>query len=161
MHTLLTFANWLQNTGWALRIGGSSWAYPPVQALHFTGLSLWIGTTAVIDLQVMGVGRNGRAPNQLSKGLIIWNWIGLAIAVTGGFMLFSISAATFIINAAFQVKLGILIPLGLILHIFIQMKAREWNDGRETKTIARLAGGLELLLWFCVATAAVSIPYFE
>jgi hypothetical protein len=158
---LIAFGNWLQNRSWVLGYSASTWSYPFIQALHFTGLSLWIGTTAAIDLHLMGIGKRSQTSYQVSRGLIIWNWAGLAIAVTGGFLLFSISAATFIVNPAFQVKLGILIPLGLILHVVVQTKVREWTEGRETKTIAKFAGALELLLWFCVASAAVSIPLFE
>src|SRR5437868_15423004 len=112
---LVNFGNWLQHTSWALYIATSEWAYPFVQATHFTGLSLWIGTSVAVDLSLLGVGNNRQSPSRLSDALLLWNWIGFAIAVTGGFLLFSVSAATYLINAAFLIKLGLLIPLALIL----------------------------------------------
>jgi hypothetical protein len=157
---LLSFGHWLQNTSWALWIAGSDWAYPPVQALHFTGLSLWIATTAAIDMHMIRVGKKAPRAYRFSRALFVWNWIGLAIAVTGGFLLFSISAATYLANPAFEVKLGILVPLGLILHIFVQLKARKWSEASETPGMAKLVVCTELLVWFCVAGAAVSIPFF-
>src|SRR5215472_785559 len=89
----MAIAKWLQNTWWALDISGSTWAYPFVQATHFTGLSLWIGTNLTFDLCLVGIGSKRRTASELSRALFAWNWLGLLIAITGGFMLFS-SAAT-------------------------------------------------------------------
>jgi hypothetical protein len=36
--SLVTFGNWLQNRSFALAVATSDWAYPFVQATHFTGL---------------------------------------------------------------------------------------------------------------------------
>lgn len=157
--SLLHFGHWLQNRPFALAIAESDWAYPFVQATHFTGLSLWVGTNVVVDLNLMRVGRKSAPPLQLSDALFIWNWIGFGIAVAGGFLLFSVSAETYLSNIAFLTKLGMLIPLGLALHIVIQRKAPMWEKSSQTSSVAKLAGFTELLLWLCVVTAAVLIPY--
>jgi hypothetical protein len=159
--SLVGFGHWLQNRPFALSIAGSDWAYPIVQATHFTGLSLWVGTNVAVDLGLLGVGKKSATPLQLSDALFIWNWIGFGIAVTGGFLLFSVSAETYLTNIAFLTKLGLLIPLGLVLHILIQRKAPAWEKASETPPVARVAGLTELLLWLCVATAAVLIPYVD
>jgi hypothetical protein len=151
---LVTLCNWLQNTRWALALGRSNWAYPFVQTIHFTGLCLWLATTVAVDLHLLGVGKRRQTAAQLSDALFVSNWIGLGIAVLGGFLLFSISAASFVSKPAFRVKLGILIPLGLVLHIVVQRKARAWSTP-DTLAVAKLAGLIELLLWLSVASAAV------
>jgi len=156
---LVMFGHWLQNRSFALAIAGSDWAYPIVQATHFTGLSLWVGTIVAVDLSLLGAGKKSSPPLQLSDALFVWNWVGFGIAITGGFLLFSISAETYLTNIAFLTKLGLLIPLGLVLHVVIQRKAPLWEQASETPTVAKVAGLAELLLWLCVATAAVLIPY--
>jgi len=156
---LVMFGHWLQNRSFALAIAGSDWAYPIVQATHFTGLSLWVGTIVAVDLSLLGAGKKSSPPLQLSDALFVWNWVGFGIAITGGFLLFSISAETYLTNIAFLTKLGLLIPLGLVLHVVIQRKAPLWEQASETPTAAKVAGLAELLLWLCVATAAVLIPY--
>lgn len=160
-HLLYAFCQWLENTQWALNISGSIWAYPYVQLIHFTGLSLWVGTNVALDVSLLGVGHRRQTPAQLSASLFAWNWTGFAIAITGGFMLFATAATSFIINPAFRVKLGVLLPLALILHIIVQRKALTWGQTMETPAIAKAAGLLEILFWVGVATAAVSIPIFE
>jgi hypothetical protein len=160
-HLLYEFCQWLENTQWALNISGSIWAYPYVQLIHFTGLSLWVGTNLALDLSLLEVGRRRQTPAELATSLFAWNWTGFVIAATGGFMLFATAATSFIINPAFRLKLGVLVPLALILHIVVQQKARTWGQTMETPAIAKVAGLAELLFWIGVATAAVSIPFFE
>jgi len=122
-------------------------------------LSLWIGTSVAVDLCLLGLGNKRTPPSSLSDALLIWNWTGFAIAIIGGFLLFSVSAATYLINAAFLTKLGLLIPLALALHIVVQRRVRAWGRTPNAPTIAKLTALAELLLWLSVATAAVSIPY--
>jgi hypothetical protein len=161
MHALIVaFANWLQNTDIAMNIAGSTWAYPFVQTIHFTGLSIWLGTILAVDLHLLGVGNRTQTSAQLLKALIVWNWIGFCILVTGGVLLFSTAATTFIVNPAFEVKIGALLPAALTWHIIVQAKTLRWGREPEVPKVARLAGGVELLLWLCVATAATTIPYF-
>jgi hypothetical protein len=159
-HLLANFCRWLQETSLAQGILTSSWAFPYVQLTHFMGLSLWVGTNALLDLRLLGVGKKNQTAAELSDALFIWNWIGFGIAFLGGFLLFSTSATTYVRNPAFRIKLGVLIPLGLILHIQIQRKARTWGKSQETPLAAKLAGLAELALWVSVATAAVLIPNF-
>ncbi len=157
----MAFAKWLQGTWWALDISGSTWAYPFVQMTHFSGLSLWVGTNLALDLRLLGIGKKRQTASQLSDALFAWNWLGFCIAVAGGFMLFASAATKYIPNPAFEIKLGILIPAGIILHIVNQQKARTWGQTSETPMAAKLAGLLELLIWFSVITAAVSIPNYD
>jgi hypothetical protein len=161
MYTLLlTACHWLQNTPFVLALAGSTWAYPPVQATHFTGLSLWVGTNVALDLRLLGVGKGRQTIAELCDALFAWNWIGFGMAVLGGFLLFSVSAVGYVANPAFRIKLCFLIPVALVLHIVNQRKARAWSQTPEPPPAARLAGLTEMLLWFSVATAAVSILDF-
>jgi len=158
---LFAFCRWVENTPLAVSILESSWAYPYVQLTHFTGLSLWVGTNVYLDLRLMGVGKKRQTAAQLGEELFTWNWIGFCIAITGGFLLFSIAAMTYYRNPAFRTKLGILIPIGIVLHIVVQRKARIWGQTDNVPAIGKLAGLIEFLLWLSVVTAAVLIPYFS
>ena len=157
----MAFARWLQNTWWALDISGSTWAYPFVQLTHFTGLSLWIGTNLSLDLRLLGVGSKRQTAAQLSDALFAWKWTGFLIAVSGGFLLFSSAATKYVPNPAFEIKLGILVPLGVIWHVIVQWYARTREQTEKVTPFGKVAGLVELLLWFSVITAAVSIPNYD
>jgi hypothetical protein len=156
---LLALCHWLQNSAPVLWLYGSEWAYPPVQATHFTGLSLFIGTNVALDLRLLGLGEGRQTISEFSDSIFVLNWIGFAIAILGGFLLFSVSAVGYVANPAFRIKLGILIPFGLVLHIVNQRKARSWSRSAKTPVMAKVGGFAELLLWLSVAVAAVSIPF--
>jgi hypothetical protein len=161
MHSLLKlFAEWLQNTRPAEYVAGSTWAYPFVQLTHFTGLSLWLGTNIGLDLHLLGVGKRRQTSAQFLKATIVWNWIGLGVAVLGGLTLFSTAAATFIVNPAFEVKIFALLPSALIWHVIVQVKTFSWGQANDVPNVAKFAALVEILLWVCTATAAADIPYF-
>ena len=65
-----------------------------------------------------------------------------------------------LINPAFEVKLGMLVPTALLWHVIVQWRARTWGQTPEVPGIGRLAGLIELLLWLAVVTAAVEIPSY-
>jgi hypothetical protein len=155
MHAFWSF---LQGLPWATAVRESPWMYPFVQLIHFSGLSLWLGTNVAVDLRLLGVGKKTQTASELSDELFAWNWIGFAIVVLGGFLLFSASALMYVANPAFRIKLTMLIPLALAWHIGVQMKTRAWGRLPDTPAVAKLAGLIELLLWLSVVTAAVEIP---
>jgi hypothetical protein len=134
------------------------WFYPFIQLIHFTGLSLWLSTNVALDLRLIGVGSWRRTAAELAQDLFVLNWIGFCIVVTGGFLLFSATATTYIQNGAFLVKLGMLVPTALVFHVIVQSRSRTWGRTAELPAVARLAGLIELLLWLSVVTAAVEIP---
>jgi hypothetical protein len=157
---LWSFAYWLESSRVGSGVGESTWVYPYIQLLHFTGLSLWLATTIAVDLHLLGVVHTGQTTARLLKGLIVWNWIGFVILVTGGVLLFSTAATLFIMNPAFETKIGLLLPVALVWHILVQLKVRAWGQTMNPPRVAKVAGFVEILLWVSVATAATTIPYF-
>lgn len=161
MHDLLMkFCQWLETSPWGATTRITTWFYRYVQLIHFTGLSIWLATNVALDLRLMGIGSWKRTAAELSADLFVWNWIGFCIVVTGGFLLFSAAATTYVINPAFEVKLGMLVPTALLWHVIVQWRARKWGKDPKALGIGWLAGLIELLLWLAVVTAAVQIPSY-
>ena len=154
---LLHFCKWLENTSWALAIGRSLWAYPVVQLIHFSGLSLWVGTIAIVDLRFLGLAARRQPAGQFAEQFVVWTWGGLAIAFLGGALLFSASASAFFFNPAFRIKL-VLVLAGAAYHVVVQRKAGTWGQSPSIPAAAKLASFFELVLWIAVITAAVEIP---
>ncbi len=154
------FCKWLESTPWGAYVRTTDWAYPSIQLIHFSGLSLWLGTNIAVDLRLLGVGKHRQTAAQLSGGLFVWNWIGFCIVVTGGFLLFSATATTYVTNPAFRIKLGVLVPVALFWHLVVQQKTPVWGRAEDAQPAGKLAGLVELLLWISVVTAAVLIPNY-
>jgi hypothetical protein len=157
--TLQDFARWLQDSVVATGVRTSA-IYPFIQTLHFVGLSLWLGTNLIVDLRILGIGNRNRTAADVSNSLFAWNWIAFCIVVAGGFLLFAGTSTLYVINPAFQYKLGLFIPLALTWHIVVQQKVRDWGQKLETSAGAKLGALLEIALWLCVVSAAVEIPSY-
>ena len=159
MYALLwTFAKWCEGTPWGTLVRTSLWAYPFTQLIHFTGLSIWIGTILALDLRLLGLGKTRGTAAELSEDLFAWNWIGFCIVISGGYLLFSSTATAFIANVAFRWKLGVFVPLAILWHIVVQQKAKSWGRTTDTPAIAKISGFGEMALWFGVIWWAVQIP---
>lgn len=159
-YALMHFAQWLEGSPWGAPTRTTTWFYPYIQLTHFTGLSIWLGTNIALDMRLIGIGSWKRTAAELADDLFVWNWIGFCIVVTGGFLLFSATATTYLTNPAFEVKLGMLVPTALTWHVIVQWRSRMWGKKPEVPAVGRLAGLVELLLWLAVVTAAVLIPSY-
>ena len=156
---LLPFGQWLESTSFGTAVRTTVWGYSYVILIHFSGLSLWVGTIAALDLRLLGLAGRRHSIADLAEQLFPWTWTGLGIAVLGGFLLFSGIAITYLHNAAFQLKLPLVIG-GIAYHVVIQRSARKWGQPGSPPPMARVAGLTELLLWFAIVTAAVYIPSY-
>jgi hypothetical protein len=159
LSVLQGFATWLEGSTLGTTVRTTA-IYPFVQTLHFTGLSLWLGTCIVVDLRILGVGNRKQTAAELSSALFAWNWIAFCLAVLGGFLLFSGTSTLYVVNPAFEFKLGLFVPLALAWHLVVQGKVRTWGRELDAPAVAKLGALCEILLWLCVVSAAVEIPSY-
>jgi hypothetical protein len=156
---LYSLVKWLEGTGVGTVIRTTR-IYPFIQAIHFSGLSLWLATNIAVDLRLLGIGKKRQTAAQLSDALFGWNWIGFTVVILGGFLLFSGIGTTYLVNEAFQFKLGVFVPVAIAWHVFVQQKVSTWGHASDTPTVGKLSALVEIMLWLCVVTAAVLIPNY-
>jgi hypothetical protein len=152
---ILAGCKWLEGTPLGAMVRDSAWMYPAMKWVHFVGLSIWLGAIVAVDLRLIGVGARRQTATQLSNGLFVWRWIGFFVAFLGGFLLFSVEATNYVLHPSFLLKLAILTPLALILHVVVHTKAHVWTKTGHTSAIGRWAGLFEFLLWMSVVAASV------
>lgn len=154
---LLHFCEWLQNRQFALALSGSLWAFPYVQLLHYTGISIWLGTTLMVDLRFLNLVRRKQNAAEFARSLVWLNWIGLAIVITGGFLLFSGNPETYFLNVAFRIKFPLLL-FGIAYHAYLQVKQMKWGRTEIMPSVAKVACFAEMLIWLGVVIFATRIP---
>ena len=156
---LLAFCKWLQSTSLGHFVSSTLWAYPYVQLVHFSGLSLWVGSIVILDLRLLGLALRSQNAAELADQLFPWKWTGFGVAVIGGISLFSATAPTYFRNPAFRVKFPLVLA-GLAYHLFLQHKVGGWGRQGSIPVRARVAGLFDLAIWLGVITAAVNIPNY-
>lgn len=98
---------WLESTGLAAWVRESLWGYPIVLASHGVGMAIVVGIMVMIDLRLLGFAN--RIPVGAFEKLFTIGWIGVALNVVSGLLLFTAEAVRFSGNLMFQMKITLLI----------------------------------------------------
>ena len=131
----------------------SPWAYPALEAAHIVGIGLLLGSLAVLDLRLWGVGA-GIEPGALARLALPVTLLGFALAASSGGLMFAGQAGELLANRAFLAKMGLLACAGLNAAWFHRRGAL-LKGGRA----AQLQTALSLGLWVGVIICGRWIAY--
>ncbi|HEX4810153.1 MAG TPA: DUF6644 family protein [Bryobacteraceae bacterium] len=140
------------------------WIFPIIETIHVLGITLLVGTVAILDLRLLGFVFKGEGVSQIARQILPLTWAGFAVMFVSGFLLFASEAADSYVNPAFRVKLILLMLVGLnplIFHLTIYRDVSAWDNRVITPFRARLAGILSLTLWGAIVCAGRAIAYFQ
>jgi hypothetical protein len=138
---------------------GSDRAYPVVNLVHLLGLVLLVGPMLLLDLRLLGAGRQYPLP-AVSATLTPWAVVGLLLLLPSGALLFSADAGPLLANPVMQIKL-LLIALGIGNALLFRLM---WSDRLDEWDLVRpRAGQLQALLsalcWLAAGTLGRLIAY--
>lgn len=149
------FFRWLVNSPWSEVINSREWVFPAIQSLHFIGFALSIGTIAIVDLRLLGVGMQRESAAELAADLAPWTWAGIAAMLITGPLMFSTDAVAYHYNPSFQFKM-VCLMLALLFHFTLHRRAVRPD---APPVAAKLAGAVSLLLWSGVVASGRMIAF--
>jgi hypothetical protein len=152
---VLPFFEWLTTSPWANAMNGPEWAFPVVESLHFMGFALSIGTIAIVDLRLLGLGMRRQTAAELAADLNRWTRLGLLLMLITGPLMFSADAVRYHLNPSFQFKMTCL-TAALLFHFTLHRRAVQPG---VPPIAARFAGGLSLALWTAVVAGGRMIAF--
>jgi uncharacterized membrane protein len=152
---LTSFFKWLTTSALANAMNNHEWAFPVVQSLHFIGFALSIGTIAIVDFRLLGLGMRRQQAAEIAADLKPWTLAGLAVMLITGPLMFSTDAVTYHYNPSFQFKMSCLM-LALLFHFTLHRRAIRSD---VSPNAARLAGAVSLLLWTAVVAGGRMIAF--
>ena len=150
-----SFFEWLSTSPWANAMNGPEWAFPVVESLHFIGFALAIGTIAIVDLRLLGLGMRRHTASELAADLDRWTRVGFAVMLVTGPLMFSADAVNYHHNPSFQFKMTCLL-IALLFHFTLHRRA---TGPQVSPWIAKLAGGVSLALWTAVIAGGRMIAF--
>jgi hypothetical protein len=150
-----SFFEWLTTSALANAMKNYEWAFPVVQSLHFIGFAPSIGTIAIVDFRLLGLGMRRQRAAEIAADLKPWTLAGLAVMLITGPLMFSTDAVTYHYNPSFQFRMACL-TLALLFHFTFHRRA-VWSD--VSPIVARLAGVVSLLLWTAVVAGGRMIAF--
>lgn len=137
----------------------SDWAYPLANLVHLAGLILLIGNLLLLDLRLLGAGRQFPLP-ALSSILTPLAALGLTLLLASGVLLFAADASPLLANALMQVKL-LLIGLGIVNALLFRhrfdRRLADWDS--DPPLSGRLQAFLSITCWLAAGTLGRLIAY--
>ena len=133
----------------------TEWAFPVAECIHIAGFALSIGTVALVDLRLLGLGMRNQTAAQLVKDTTPWTLIGLAIMLLSGPAIFSSNPAFYMRNGAFQIKMACLLA-AIIFNYTIHNKVAK---SKTSPIVEKLVGAISLALWVSVVAGGIFIAF--
>ena len=141
----------------------SDYAFSIIESVHVLGITLLIGTIAILDLRMLGLVLRRISVSRIAKAVFPLTWSGFVVMFISGSLLFWAEAAKNYTNPAFRIKLVLLALVGLnplIFHTTIYRRVDEWEVFAISPWRARVAAIASLTLWSGVIIAGRAIAYF-
>ena len=106
----------------------NDWLFPAAECVHIASFALAIGTIALVDLSLLGVGLQRKAAAQITRGTGLWTLTGLVLIIFTGLLLFASDPDMYLRNSSFTYATH---PFGL------RLLASCWLSSTTTRFIAR------------------------
>jgi hypothetical protein len=146
---MANFWIWIEQLPLAMYLGGSWW-FPFLESIHVLTAAFLVGSIAMVDLRLLGLAANQHAISSIVEEVIPWTLAAYAVSIAAGLGLFITRASHYADNAAFQVKLVLLILAAInmgVFHLSTTRSIAQWDNASATTARARLAGASSLALW--------------
>ena len=160
--SLFSFCQWLEQTRWSIALHESLWVYPIVESVHVLTICLFVGTSMILDLRLLGLTMRRVPVSEAAARLLPWTAAGFVVMVVSGALLFYAIPVRTYLNIFFRVKIAMLALAGVnawVFHSTVYRRVAEWDLDAVTPKGARVAGGLSLLLWAGIVVAGRMIAY--
>ncbi len=136
-------------------LNNNEWAFPLTECIHIAAMAFSIGTIALVDLRLLGLGLTKQTAAQLARSTEIWTLAGLVGVITSGLLIFSSDPVHYLHNGPFQFKMGMLLA-GIVFHYTGHRQVA--LSGRRGAR-AWLIACVSLLLWLSLVFAGIFIAF--
>ena len=162
MSDVPAFIHWMQNSDIGTGIRESIWLFPIVETTHVLALALSVGVLIWFDLRLMGWGMKHEPVSQIHKQVMPFAFVGFAIMMLTGVLLFWSEAEKCYLSGFFRLKVLFLVLAALNAGIFelgTKKSIEDWDKYPVPPRKARLAGLISILSWTAVIVAGRATAY--
>jgi len=138
-------------------LNASELAFPVLECCHILGFAISIGTIAIVDFSLLGVGMTKQSPARLAKDTWLWTLSGLVLMLFTGLLLFSSDPDMYYLNWAFLIKMAFFVA-AVAFHYTIHRKAVS-SDAPPSN--GKLVACVSLILWLGVIFGGIFIGFIN
>lgn len=145
-----SFAHWL-----------AQGAFPPIITLHSVGMALLVGLQMLINLRVLGMGRE--LPISSLRRFMKVVWLGFIVNAVSGALLFSIYPDKYFHSTLFRFKMAFIaagLALGALLNMSLLVQGDEYGSANERAPArAKILAALSLACWVAAIVTGRWLAY--
>jgi hypothetical protein len=136
-------------------LNASALVFPALECFHIIGFALLIGSIAIVDFRILGIGLLRWEPAELNKNLFPWTLLGLVFIFFTGPLMYSTDPDMYYLNWSFLVKMACLL-VALVFHFSIHRKTvSQGASAGSAKAVAYTS----LTLWASVVFGGIFIGF--
>lgn len=160
--SLLPFCEWLASTKGSIALHESLYIYPLVESVHVLTLCVFVGTSLMLDLRLLGVALRRVPVSEVTGRLVPWMVAGFVVMFISGILLFYAIPIRSYQNIFFRLKVIALLLAGAnawVFHNGVQRTVARWDRDLIPPKKARFAGAASLALWAVIIVCGRMIAY--
>ena len=131
---------WIEESALGIYVREDLWGFAIALSLHAVGMAMVLGVVVVTNLRVQGYVKE--IPVLSYSGLFATAWLGFAINLASGLMLYVSHATEYTFQVVFMLKLGLLLFGGILMKVMM-IQIRADADAIKVKVIS----GICLASW--------------
>jgi len=136
-------------------MNNTEWAFPLAECFHIAAFALSIGTIAVVDLRMLGLGITKQSASQLLEDTEMWTLLGLAIVLISGPIIFLSQVEIYVRNESFKFKM-VCILAAIVFHYAV---LRPVVRSGPSPAVGKLVAIVSLLLWIGTVAGGLFIAF--
>jgi hypothetical protein len=142
-------------------LNGSALIFPALECAHIIGFALLIGSIALVDFRLLGIGLTRQEPAELNKSLFPWTLAGLVLIFFSGPLMYSTDPDMYYLNWAFLIKMACL-AAALVFHFSMHRQTvnKTVNQGMSAGG-AKAVAYTSLTLWASVVFGGIFIGFID
>jgi hypothetical protein len=126
--------------------------FPILEGIHILGIICGVGTAALVNFRLLGVGLPESDCARLWRDVMPWTLGGLTVAIFSGLLLFSADPAMYLTNNMFRFKMPMLL-LAIVFYFTMVRKAA--SGGGKNVMVASISLGM----WAVVPAGGILIGF--
>jgi hypothetical protein len=133
-------------------LNNNEWSFPFFECIHISMFAMSVGTIALVDLRLLGLGLRKQTAAQLLKDTSIWTLAGLIIVITSGFVIWTTDPLRYYYNPAFRYKI-IALMIAIVYNYTIHRKVASAKE--SPPFLGGIVAAVSLLLWISIVFAGL------
>jgi hypothetical protein len=126
--------------------------FPVLEFIHILGFAFSVGTVALVNFRLLGIGLTEQSPAELWRATTNWTMGGLVAVVFSGFLMYSSDPDMYYTNYAFLLKMVFLMAAVVYNYTAVRRTVKLGEAPR-----GRVTGAIAMALWACVAFGGIFI----